>query len=59
MSSPVGFGAKSQTTNDLVHIESKRAAPVAAVSADFPKNKCNFMHKYKLDIVRRVQFLIG
>ena len=30
---------------------------MAAVSVDFPKNKCNFLHKNKLDIVRRVQFL--
>ena len=27
---------------------------------DFPKNKCNFLHKNKLEIVvRRVQFLRG
>ena len=26
---------------------------------DFPKNKCNFLHKNKLDVVRRVQFVIG
>jgi len=40
-------------------LESKSAALVAAVFVDFPKNKCNFMHKSKLDIVRRVQFLSG
>ena len=38
-------------------LESKSAALVAAVYVDFPKNKCNFLHKNKLDIVRRVQFL--
>jgi len=32
---------------------------VAAVFVDFPKNICNFLHKNKPDIVRRVQFLIG
>jgi len=32
---------------------------VAAVFVDFPKNKRNFLHKNKLDIVRRVQFLTG
>jgi len=32
---------------------------VAAVFVDFPKNKCNFLHKNKLDIVRRVQLLTG
>ena len=26
---------------------------------DIPENKCNFLHKIKLDIVRQVQFLIG
>ena len=31
---------------------------MAAIFADFPKNKCNFLHKNKLDIARRVQFLI-
>jgi len=40
-------------------LESKNAALVAAVFVDFPKNKCNFMPKNKLDIVRRVQFLTG
>jgi len=28
---------------------------VAAVFVDFPKNKRNFLHKNKLDIVRQVQ----
>jgi len=40
-------------------LESKRAALVAAVFVDFPKKKCNFLHKSKLDIVRRVKFLTG
>jgi len=40
-------------------LESKCAALVVAVFVDFPKNKCNFLHKNKLDIVRRVQFLTG
>jgi len=35
------------------------AALVAAVFDDFLNNKCNFLHKDKLDIVRRVQFLTG
>ena len=38
-------------------LESKSAALVAAVFVDFPNNKCNFLHKNKLDIVRQVQFL--
>jgi len=37
----------------------KSADVVAAVFVDFPKNKCNFLHKNKLDIARRVQFLTG
>ena len=32
---------------------------MAAVFVDFPENICNFLHNSKLDIVRRVQFLIG
>jgi len=40
-------------------LESKSAALVAAVFVDFPKNKCNFLHNNKLDIVRRVQCLTG
>ena len=39
--------------------DSPGEAPVAAVFVDFPKNKCNSLHKNKLDIVRRVQFLTG
>ena len=38
---------------------SKSAALVAVVFVDFPKNKWNFLHKNKLDIVRRVQYPIG
>jgi len=34
-------------------LESKSAALVAAVFVDFPNNKCNFLRKNKLDIVRR------
>jgi len=30
-------------------MESKSEALVAAVFVDFPKNKCDFMHKNKLD----------
>jgi len=40
-------------------VESKSAALVAAVFVDFPKNRCNFLHKNKLDIVRWFQFLTG
>jgi len=40
-------------------LESKSAALVAAVFVDFPKNKRNFLHKNKLDIVRRVQLVTG
>jgi len=32
----VGFGAKPQPTNDLVHIGVESAALVAAVFVDFP-----------------------
>jgi len=37
-------------------LESKSAALVAAVFVDFPKNMY-FLHRNKLDMVRRVQFL--
>ena len=53
-------GAKPQQTNDFMHIGVKKCSSggmVATVIVDFPKNKCNFLHKNKLDIVRRVQFL--
>jgi len=40
-------------------LKSKSTALVAAVFVDFPKNTCNFLHKNKLDIVRRVQLLTG
>jgi len=36
-------------------LESKSAALLAAAFVDFPKKKCNFLHKNKLDI----QFLTG
>ena len=51
--------AKPQPINDLVYIGVKSAALVAAGFVDFPKNKCNFLHKNKLYIVRLVQFLTG
>jgi len=37
-------------------LESKSAALVAAVFVDFPKNKCNFQHKNKPDMVRHEEF---
>ena len=43
----------------LCILESKSAALVAAVFVDFPKNRCYFLHKIKLDIARLVQFLTG
>jgi len=33
-------------------MESKSAAFVAAVFVDFPKNKRNFLHRIKLDIIQ-------
>jgi len=51
--------AKSQPTNNLVHIGVKTCISCAAVFVDFPKNKCNFLHKNMFDILRRVQFLAG
>jgi len=56
---PQWVWAKSQPTNDLVHIGVKSAALVSAVFVDFSRNKFNFLHKNKLDIVWRVQFLTG
>ena len=51
-----GLGrSRSRQTISCI-LESKSAALVAAVFVDFPKNKCNFLHKNELDIVRRVQF---
>jgi len=38
--------------NDWRILESISAVLVAAIFVDFPKNKCNFLHKNKLDIVR-------
>jgi len=40
-------------------LESKSAALVAAVFVDFPKNKCNFLHRNKFDFIRLVKFLTG
>jgi len=51
--------AKSQPTNNLVHIGVKTCISGAAVFVDFPKNKCNFLYKNMFDILRRVQFLAG
>jgi len=42
-----------------MHIGVKKCSSGAAFFVDFPKNKCNFLHKIKLDIVRRVQLLTG
>jgi len=50
-------GSPSQQTSRCI-LESKSAALVAAVFVDFPKNRCNFLHKNKLYIVLWVQFLI-
>ena len=55
----MGSGAKPQSTNYLVHIGVEKCSSVAAVFVDFPKNKRNFLHKNKLDIVRQVQLLTG
>ena len=57
---PVGSGAKPQSTNDLVHILVKKCSSGGNnFFVDFPKNKRNFLHKNKLDIVRPVQCLTG
>jgi len=32
---------------------------MAAVFVDLSKNKCNFLHKNKPDVGRRVQFIAG
>ena len=55
----MGYGAKPQPINDLAYIGVKSVALMAAGFVDFPKNKCNFLHKNKLYIVRLVQFLTG
>jgi len=47
-----GLGQSPSRQTIWCILESKSAAPVAAVFVDFPKNKCNFLHKNKLDIVR-------
>jgi len=54
-----GLGRSPSRQTISCILESKSAALVAAVFAHFPENKCNFLHKNKLDIVRRVQFLTG
>ena len=43
----VGSGAKPQPTNNLVHIGGESAVLVA-IFVEFPKNKCNFLHKISL-----------
>jgi len=43
-----------------MHIGVKKCSSggmVATAFVDFPKNKSNFLHKNKLDIVQRVQLL--
>ena len=51
------YVAERQPTNVFgAYWESKSVPVVAAVFVNFPKKKCNFLHKNKLDIVRRVQF---
>jgi len=57
--SPSGVWGKAPANKRRCILESKSAALVAAVFVDFPKNKCNFLHKNKLAIVQRVQFLTG
>ena len=51
-----GLGRSRSRQTIWCILESTSAALVAAVFVDFPKNKCNFLHKNELDIVRRVQF---
>ena len=53
-----GLGRSPSRQTISCILESKSTALVAAVFVDFPKNKCNFLHKINLAIVRRVQFLI-
>ena len=58
----VGCGRSPSRQTIWCVLESKSAALVAAVFVDFPMNnwnKCDFLYKNKLDIVRRVQFLTG
>jgi len=59
VSSPSGSGAKPSRQTFWCILESKSAALVAAVFLVVPMKTCNFLHKTKLDIVRRVQFLTG
>jgi len=56
---PVGPGASRSRQTMWCILESKSATLVVAVFVDFPKNRCNFLHKNKHDVVRRVQFLTG
>jgi len=48
-----GLGRSPSRQTIWCILESKRAALVAAVSIEFRQNKCNFLHKNKLDTVRR------
>ena len=53
VSSPSGVWGKGPADERFGAHWVKSAAPVAAVFVDFPKNRCNCLHKNKLDIVRR------
>jgi len=54
----VGSGAKPQPTIDFgAYWNQKVQLWWQRFFVDFPKNKCNFLHKNKLDIVRLVKFL--
>jgi len=57
-SSPI-WGLRQRPSGQTIWciLESKSAGLVSAVFVDFPKNKCNFLHKNKVDIVWRVLFL--
>ena len=48
---------QSPSRHDLVHIGVKKCSSGGSSFVDFPKNKCNFLHKNKLDIIWRVQIL--
>ena len=54
----LGLGEAPAAETTCCILESKSAALVAVVFVNFPKKKCNFLHKNKPDIVRRIQFLI-
>ena len=50
---------QSPSRHDLVHIGVKKCSSGGSSFVDFAKNKCNFLHKNKLDIIWRVQILIA